>query len=79
MPNVPPDAIDRARALFGDFTEGRWEQARGKLHQDMRGRVDVVGHIAHWWAHTASPRAVSSARVSRPRASSADTPWWKFR
>lgn len=23
MPNVPPDAIDRARALFGDFIEGR--------------------------------------------------------
>ena len=54
MPNVPPDAIDRARELFGDFTEGRWEQARGKLHQDMRGRVDVVGRIADWWAQAAS-------------------------
>jgi hypothetical protein len=55
MPDVPPDATDRVRALFGDFTEGRWEQARGKLHQDIRGPADVVGRIAHWWAHTASP------------------------
>jgi hypothetical protein len=55
MPNVPPDATDRARALFDDFTEGRWEQARGKLHEDMRGQVDVVGRIAHEWASTASP------------------------
>ncbi len=55
MTDVPPDAIDRARALFGDFTEGRWEQARGKLHQDIRGHPDVVGRIAHGWAHTASP------------------------
>jgi hypothetical protein len=55
MPSVPPDAIDRARELFGDFTEGRWEQARAKLHQDMRGPVDVVGRVAHLWADTASP------------------------
>lgn len=55
MPDVPPDAIDRARALFGDFTEGRWEQARWKLHQDMRGRPDVVGRIADAWADTSSP------------------------
>jgi len=54
MTNVPPDATDRARLLFGDFTEGRWEQARAKLHEDMRGQVDVVGHIAHWWAPTTS-------------------------
>jgi len=31
MPNLPPDAIDRARALFGDFTMGRWEQAPGNF------------------------------------------------
>lgn len=67
MPNVPPDAIDRARALFGDFTEGRWEQARGKLHQDMRGHVDVVGRIAHGWAHTAS-HAGGFERVGEPSA-----------
>lgn len=55
MPDVPPDAIDRARALFGDFTAGRWEQARGKLHEDMRGDPDVVGAIARWWEHPDSP------------------------
>jgi hypothetical protein len=55
VPDVPPDAIDRARALLGDFTEGRWERARGKLHKDMRGHPDVVGHIADWWAHPDSP------------------------
>jgi len=67
MPNVPPDAIDRARALFSDFTEGRWEQARGKLHQDMGGPVDVVGHIADAWADTASP-AGGFERVGEPSA-----------
>ncbi len=55
MSNVPPDAIHQARALFGDFTQGRWEQARGKLHHYMRGPVDVVGHIADRWASTTSP------------------------
>jgi hypothetical protein len=55
MPDVPSDAIDRARALFGDFTEGRWEQARAKLHQDIRGGGDVVGRIADAWANPASP------------------------
>jgi hypothetical protein len=55
MPNVPPDAIDRARELFDDFTEGRWEQARAKLHPDMFGSVDVIARIAHWWADAASP------------------------
>ncbi len=67
MPNVPPDAVDRTRALFGDFAEGRWEQARGKLHQDMHGRVDVVGRIAHWWADTASP-AGGFERAGEPSA-----------
>ncbi len=67
MPNVPPEAIDQADALFGDFTQGRWEQARGKLHQDMRGRVDVVGHIADWWAHEASPTG-GFERVGEPSA-----------
>jgi hypothetical protein len=67
MPCVPPDAIDRARELFADFTEGRWEQARGKLHQDMLGRVDIVGRIADAWAHTASP-AGGFEHVGEPSA-----------
>jgi hypothetical protein len=66
MTNVPPDAIDRARALFGDFIEGRWEQARGEFHEDMRGHVDV-GRIAHGWAHTASSVG-GFERVGEPSA-----------
>src|SRR6266568_4726202 len=41
MTDVPPDAADRARALFGDFAEGRWEQTRGEFHENMRGPVDA--------------------------------------
>lgn len=67
MPDIPPDAIDRACALFGDFTEGRWEQARGKLHQDIHGHPDVIGGIAHGWAHTASPVG-GFERVGQPSA-----------
>jgi hypothetical protein len=66
MTNVPPDAIDRARALFGDFIEGRREQARGEFHEDMRGHVDV-GRIAHGWAHTASSVG-GFERVGEPSA-----------
>jgi hypothetical protein len=67
MPDVPPDAIDRARELFGDVTAGRWQQVRGKLHQDMRGHPDVVGRIADAWAHTATP-AGGFKRVGEPSA-----------
>jgi hypothetical protein len=67
MPDVTPGAIDRARGLFGDFTEGRWDQARAKLHDDMCGPVDVVGRVAHWWADTASPVGGFS-RVGEPSA-----------
>lgn len=67
MPHVPPDAPGRARALFDDFTDGRWEQARGKLPKDMRGHVDVVGRIAQGWAHIASPIG-GFERVGEPSA-----------
>jgi hypothetical protein len=63
----PPDATDRARALFGDFTEGRWDEARGRLHDDMRGGADVVGQIARWWAHPDSP-AGGFVRAGEPSA-----------
>jgi hypothetical protein len=26
--DIPPDAADRARALFGDLIEGRWAEVR---------------------------------------------------
>jgi hypothetical protein len=53
MTNVPPYAADRARALLGDFIEGRWQETRGEFHQDMRGHVDA-GRIGHGWAQAAS-------------------------
>jgi hypothetical protein len=53
MINVPPDAADRARALFGDFIESRWEEARGEFHENVRGHVDA-GRIAHGWTTSAS-------------------------
>jgi hypothetical protein len=68
MPDVSPDAVDRARELFSDFAQGRWEQARGRLHPDMRGRVDVVGRIAGWWAPAGSAVAGGLARVGEPSA-----------
>jgi hypothetical protein len=55
----------QARALFGDFIEGRWEQARRKLHEDMRGHVDIVGRIADGWADPASPVG-GSRRLGAP-------------
>ena len=53
MTNVPPDAADRARALFGAFIEGRWGETRGVFHQDMRGHVEA-GRIGSGWARAAS-------------------------
>jgi len=52
-PGDGPRKADRARALFGDSAEGRWEQTRGEFHENMRGRVDA-GRIAHGRAHAAS-------------------------
>jgi Protein of unknown function (DUF3887) len=66
MTNVPPDATDRARALFGDFIEGHWEETRGEFHENMRGRVDA-GRIARGWAHAASSVG-GFERVGEPSA-----------
>jgi hypothetical protein len=60
MATVPPGAAGRARALVGDFTEGRWEQTRGEFHKNIRGHLDS-GSIAHGWDHAAS----SGGRVKR--------------
>ena len=78
MTDVPPDAADRARALFGDFAEGRWEQTRGEFHENMRGPVDA-GRIPTGGHTRPAPSAASSAWASRLPASSAITPWWKSR
>jgi hypothetical protein len=78
MTDVPTDAADRARALFGDFAEGRWEQTRGEFHASMRGPVDA-GRIAHGWAHATSSVGGFERTGEPSAASSAITPWWKSR
>ncbi len=50
--DVSPDVTDRAQRLFGDLTEGRWEQARGGFDATMRVRADPE-RIARGWAHVA--------------------------
>lgn len=53
MPDdVPPDVKDRARRLFGDLTEGRWEQARSEFDTTMRERANP-DRIARGWTHVA--------------------------
>jgi len=48
----PPDAENRARALFGDLIEGRWEQAYAQFGASMHGHVDA-DLIARGWTHVA--------------------------
>jgi len=66
MTNVPPDAADRARALFGDFIAGRWEERRGEFRENLLGDVDS-GRIARGWAHAASSLG-DFERVGEPSA-----------
>jgi hypothetical protein len=39
--DIPPDARDRARALFGDLIERRWENVDRELDASLRGQVRV--------------------------------------
>ena len=41
--DIPPDAADRARALFGDLIQGRWEEARRNFNVRLRDPVDTGG------------------------------------
>jgi hypothetical protein len=50
--DIPPEVKDRAQRLFGDLTEGRWEQARAEFDVTLRGRVDAE-RIARGWANVA--------------------------
>jgi hypothetical protein len=51
MPDdVPPDVKDRAQRLFGDLTQGRWEQARSEFDATLRGRTDP-DRIARGWTN----------------------------
>jgi hypothetical protein len=45
MASAPQGAADRARAVLGDFIEGRWEEAREVFRQDMAGHMEA-GRIA---------------------------------
>jgi Protein of unknown function (DUF3887) len=68
--DFPPGTEKRARALFGDLIEGRWENAYAQFGLSMRGHVDV-DLIAHGWAHVADP-AGSFQRMGTPSARQAD-------
>lgn len=50
--DIPPDTENRARALFGDLIEGRWEKAYQEFDVGTRGHVDV-NQIARGWTHLA--------------------------
>jgi hypothetical protein len=68
--DFPPDAENRARALFGDLIERRWEKAYAEFGVSMRGHVDV-DLIACGWIHVAEP-AGSFQRMGVPSACQAD-------
>jgi hypothetical protein len=61
---VPPDAGDRARTLFGDLAEGRWEEKRGEFSENLRGQAD---RIARGWTHAANS-AGGFQRAGQPSA-----------
>jgi hypothetical protein len=63
--DVPPDAEERARVLFGDLVEGRWEKACREFDVGLRRCMDV-DRMALGWAHMAESigMGASSARLS---------------
>jgi hypothetical protein len=50
--DVPADAGDLARVLFGDLIEGRWDNASRQLDANLRRHVDA-DRTASWWHHVA--------------------------
>ncbi len=50
--DVPPDLKDRAQRMFGDLSEGRWDQARGEFDLTMRRRTDPE-RLARGWTNVA--------------------------
>lgn len=50
--DILPGAADRAVAVVGLLTEGRWEEIRRDFDENMRERVDADG-IARGWAQNA--------------------------
>jgi hypothetical protein len=50
--DVPPDAADRAVAIFAWHDEGRWEEILAELDDKLRARLDAE-LMARGWAHMA--------------------------
>jgi hypothetical protein len=50
--DVPADAADRAVAIFAWHGEGRWEEIRAELDENLRARLDAA-LMARGWAHMA--------------------------
>jgi hypothetical protein len=50
---IPPDTKSRARSLFGDLIEGRWEKARREFDPGMR-HADS-DQIARGWTNVTRP------------------------
>ncbi len=50
--DVPPDAADRAVAIFAWQGEGRWEEIVAELDENLRARLDAA-LLARGWAHMA--------------------------
>jgi hypothetical protein len=63
---IPPDAADRARALFGDFIEGRWGEARPEFDARLGEHV-FLDRFARGWRDMADS-AGSFKRVGAPVA-----------
>jgi hypothetical protein len=64
--DIPPDAVARAGALFGDFIEGRWGEARPEF--DARSDDHVfMDRFARGWRDMADS-AGSFERIGAPVA-----------
>ena len=63
---IPPDAADRARALFGDFIEGRWGEARPEFDARLGDHV-FMDRFARGWRDMADS-AGSFKRIGAPVA-----------
>jgi hypothetical protein len=50
---IPPGTESRARSLFGDLIEGRWEKARGEFDAGLR-HADA-DQIARGWTNVTRP------------------------
>jgi hypothetical protein len=50
---IPPDTESRARSLFGDLIEGRWEKARREFDAGVR-HADA-DQIARGWTNVTGP------------------------